>query len=558
MIHLTVQQLSAALDGALTGPSLELVVRHLAACHECRDRQARLNKYDDALRRLLAQDPGEEFMDDLTKRAEAWVIAIARGAPEPMPHASVPLPHEEDPASPVEPPPPPPRPELGRAGELASEAGWGRIGLKPTASTHAPESDPEEAQRLLEALERGEVSDFTELTAQGLREHTPIDGPVFDLPSWLQEQSRRAAEPREGPREVPKVNLYFEKLDERAADLTRAAVNEVFRRDDPAPSTTSADDTIELPPEHQAFAPPGFRLPVATTPVTSHLRIMGGSRDGSSPRLPDSLPAPISSESQPSYVTLPMPPLADDPAPDAAHASPRPDRARVMALMSVSGLILVLFVLQLFPATTSHPDGDRRAAWPELRFRPNDTAPESPSVRDAQVRNAATRLPVEQVLPRVHEPGAESSPGPDSSVVVGGIPPVIEPETTIVEQAPPVVRGPKPVTPARRNSTPVPTPTTPTPKTEPPPPAVTKDDGDWPLFCGSVVDSNGRPVAGARVTVTEIAFTVRTDAKGRFCLSAPAGMQHLLVEAPGYSEARDAVKITAGQPEVRLTLTPAR
>jgi len=29
MIHLTVQQLSASLDGALTGPSLELVVRHL-------------------------------------------------------------------------------------------------------------------------------------------------------------------------------------------------------------------------------------------------------------------------------------------------------------------------------------------------------------------------------------------------------------------------------------------------------------------------------------------------------------------------------------------------
>ena len=53
MIHLTVQQLSASLDGALTGPSLELVVRHLAACHDCRDRQARLAKHDDALRRLL-------------------------------------------------------------------------------------------------------------------------------------------------------------------------------------------------------------------------------------------------------------------------------------------------------------------------------------------------------------------------------------------------------------------------------------------------------------------------------------------------------------------------
>lgn len=259
MIHLTVQQLSAALDGALTGPSLELVVRHLAACHECRDRQSRLTKHDDALRRLLAQDPGEEFMDELTKRAEAWVLAIARGTPEPIPHASVPLPHEEDPASPVEPPPPPPRPELGRAGELASEAGWGRIGLKPTASTHAPESEPEEAHRLLEATERGELSDSTGLTGKGRREQPPVDGPVFDLPAWLQEQSRRAAEPREGPREVPKVDLNLEKPDKPPAGLTRAVVNKVFRREDPAPPASTHDDAIELPHGHRAFAPPGFR-----------------------------------------------------------------------------------------------------------------------------------------------------------------------------------------------------------------------------------------------------------------------------------------------------------
>ena len=189
MIHLTVQQLSASLDGALTGPSLELVVRHLAACHDCRDRQARLAKHDDALRRLLAQDPSDMFLDDLTRRAEALATAIARGIPAPIMVTSVPLLHEEDPFAPVEPPPLPPRPELGKSGQIAKEAGWGRIGVKPTAPSNAPQSDPEEAQRMLEALASGNTDEFTELTAQELQEHTHVDGPVFDLPAWIKDQS---------------------------------------------------------------------------------------------------------------------------------------------------------------------------------------------------------------------------------------------------------------------------------------------------------------------------------------------------------------------------------
>jgi hypothetical protein len=83
MNHLTVQQLSAALDGALGGPSLELVVHHLAHCHECRDRQARLARNDDALRRLLSQDPHDFFLDDLERRVESLVVAIMRGLPVP-------------------------------------------------------------------------------------------------------------------------------------------------------------------------------------------------------------------------------------------------------------------------------------------------------------------------------------------------------------------------------------------------------------------------------------------------------------------------------------------
>ncbi len=558
MIHLTVQQLSAALDGALTGPSLELVVRHLAACHDCRDRQARLAKHDDALRRLLAQDPGEAFLDDLSQRAEAWVLAIARGTPEPLPHASVPLQHEEDPSAPVEPAPPPPRPELGRAGELASEAGFGRIGLKPTASTNAPDSDPEEAQRLMEALERGDMSDFTELTAQGLREHTPVDGPVFDLPAWLQEQSRRAAEPREGPREVPKVNVYFEQLDERAAGLSRAAVNEVFRRDE-TPATTQAShtdhDDMGLPPGHEAFAPPGWRPSVpAPTPM---LRVLHG--QGESTLLPLHTPHPALTEPAPGTGYAPLPAPTFDQTLEPAQVTPRarPDRALVMALTSVCGLGLVVLALNMSPNTSTKPG----LVMPEVRFRPNDAALETPAVMHGGVQNAATRPPIEQIMPPLVEPDSTSASDADTSAALDEIPPVIPPETTAVEApvtratkstvTPRDTRASKPVESSRitasTNARPASTPTIPV--------VNAKDDGDWPLLCGVIVDDAGQPIAGARITATEIAFSMRTDAKGRFCLSAPAGTQHLLVESPGFHESREAVRIQTGLPELRLTLT---
>ena len=79
MRHLTVQQISASLDGALSGVSLELVVRHLSSCHECRERHSRLTKQDDSLRRLLACDFAEVFFDDMFVRLTAVLEAESRG-----------------------------------------------------------------------------------------------------------------------------------------------------------------------------------------------------------------------------------------------------------------------------------------------------------------------------------------------------------------------------------------------------------------------------------------------------------------------------------------------
>lgn len=87
MSHLTIQQVSASLDGALDGVSLELVVRHLGSCRDCRDRHARLSKQDDALRRMLAFEPTELSMSDAMARLDAVLAAEVRAetAPEVYP-----------------------------------------------------------------------------------------------------------------------------------------------------------------------------------------------------------------------------------------------------------------------------------------------------------------------------------------------------------------------------------------------------------------------------------------------------------------------------------------
>ncbi|MEK7347574.1 MAG: zf-HC2 domain-containing protein [Candidatus Eisenbacteria bacterium] len=61
MIHVTLPQLCAYLDGELAEASAELVRRHLSECLECTERFARLEAQDEILIRILADDPEEEF-----------------------------------------------------------------------------------------------------------------------------------------------------------------------------------------------------------------------------------------------------------------------------------------------------------------------------------------------------------------------------------------------------------------------------------------------------------------------------------------------------------------
>lgn len=422
MNHLTVQQLSAALDGALGGPSLELVVHHLAHCHECRDRQARLARNDDALRRLLSQDPHDFFLDDLERRVEALVVAIMRGLPVPPMVTSSPLQSEEDPYEPAE-PPLPARPELGRAGAIAHEAGFGRIGLKPSASSQAPMSDPEEAQRLLEALERGETGDFTELTSQGPSGHRSVDGPVFDLPGWIKQRSGPKPDPAPRPREVQKIELFFEHLNDRNTHLAHEAVEEVFRREDTPPVAPPAREMggppllpFRAPPASPAPAPsvhephpfgpsatfvaPTSRAQLEQPDVVSResswRRAPGWASDGPEPTPP--FQPPHATAVTDAYEQVNDPPRRPVPR---VRPTPRFAAAWLLATASVGGLLVLLLVLQFMPpADTPGATAWRGFRLPSVNFAPGDSvAPLDSRLTEPAFRSATTPVPVESPVP---------------------------------------------------------------------------------------------------------------------------------------------------------------
>ena len=83
MRHVSVQQLSAFVDNALSGVSRELVTRHLAACASCRQKHTAWKSADDALRQALAWTPGERTLEAWSSRVEMCITAERKGVPVP-------------------------------------------------------------------------------------------------------------------------------------------------------------------------------------------------------------------------------------------------------------------------------------------------------------------------------------------------------------------------------------------------------------------------------------------------------------------------------------------
>lgn len=81
MNHLTADQLSARLDGALTGRALEEADQHLAECQECQIALARLGRQDADLKTAVSHDPGEPYFETFPARVEVRLRAAGlRGA----------------------------------------------------------------------------------------------------------------------------------------------------------------------------------------------------------------------------------------------------------------------------------------------------------------------------------------------------------------------------------------------------------------------------------------------------------------------------------------------
>ena len=83
MRHVSIQQLSAFVDGALTGVSRDLVTRHLASCPDCRERHAMWHIYDEVLKRVLSWEPNERTLEEASARIEMILTAERRGMPVP-------------------------------------------------------------------------------------------------------------------------------------------------------------------------------------------------------------------------------------------------------------------------------------------------------------------------------------------------------------------------------------------------------------------------------------------------------------------------------------------
>lgn len=81
MTHLTPDQMSALLDGALEGRAREDVERHLAACERCREGLAALSAQDDLLARALEHDPGEAYFERFPGRVAERIRREAKAAP---------------------------------------------------------------------------------------------------------------------------------------------------------------------------------------------------------------------------------------------------------------------------------------------------------------------------------------------------------------------------------------------------------------------------------------------------------------------------------------------
>lgn len=314
MRHLTVQQISGSLDGALSGVSLELVVRHLSSCRECRERHARLTKQDDALRRLLDCEFPEVFFDDMFARLGVVLEAESRGQMPPE-HA---LPPELPPLSPEAPPSRetarPPSAAFRVPALLSDEEQHRRTAEELKAAEAAALNSLEELMRELRAQQEtaNEPAAAPEPPAAGPEPPATAPPPAAAMPASL------LALPPEilsALREAGEMEPFAS-----SAPAPPPAARTPEPAPPPAPQEQEAAPVAAQPAESLGIEPLGASLPAESeseqpfdAPPHEEPALQWTVVEGSLPVGPDFTPAP-----EPEFVAAPPP----EPAPPAPEPEP--------------------------------------------------------------------------------------------------------------------------------------------------------------------------------------------------------------------------------------------
>jgi len=499
MTHLTIQQLVAQTDGELTGPSLNLVEKHISECETCWHELERLAEQDALLASVVSIDPGDAFFEDLALGVEAEISGKRKPAPRaaaasPVTRAATPHPEpvvagpqpgpraapEPAAASPpleIERVPEPaaasPPPEIERAPEPAAAS-------PPPAATRVASSDPPWV---------AEPPDLIIEPVGGWTPPTPTpDDPFADLvlpprsttaPAPPVRAPRppepRAARPSPAPGPVPKP----------AARPAPSAPPNV-----PPQPTPPREGRRPAPVVPILFGVGTFIAGIAVAVVLT-IRLMGiGGIHGSRP---ERIVPPVTA--------------SPGPAPEMAPKIEAPPAVQVEVPPAV------------IPAPAAEPAAVAAAPTP---------APAPVGSRSTPART------------RRHAPAAGSTSAPDGALET--------PSTTVIPVQ--IIRTETAAT--ARPAAPAPEPAAPAPEAAAPAPQAERG-----ILCGIVRDSDGHPVARAQVMMADVGVVVLTDRAGRFCITAPAGERTLSVVALGFTASRRLVSLGKRTPELSVTLKSA-
>jgi len=519
--HVTAQQLSAFLDGALSGVSRELVTRHLAACADCRERHALWHIYDEVLQRVLSWEPDEHSMEEASARVELTLTAERRGltppgfasvlhpviaSTPPSPSAAglyptlppIAPPRAAAPQWPIASAPPAPPPPAAPPVPSANA-----YPLDPPAMTPAPPSYVAPAAPPAPA-----ASWYTPPPPAGYAPAPPFYAPGYappPPPGYAPPLPVGYAPPPPSGYAPPLPVGYVQPPPANYSPPISAHEDMRARRTPPAPWASTP-----VPPKKRQWGPllliGAALLAVvlfASPWVPDVIRIRLG--DGQQPSVElvhQDAPAAAATAQDP-QLRLAERTSSEPPAtPYRALPADSADRSAAVAHAESTAQAPPVVIPPPPPAPAAKPRSVKRPPTPVRARVPKDETSEDESGTAAGAEHSMTFVPV-QVKTEVRLSSSQTS-------------------------------------------------ATPAPATD------TVGDQALPLLCGEVVDESGAPIEGARIQVMVPSLTVRTDKRGRFCVALPAGEHTFLVDAAGFSAVTRGVELTGGTFETHVTLGAAR